>query len=227
MIKYARDRIISDLQKGIEMPSLLYQLPCCKRRGKTQDGEWYSELAAEFLSDHFESLTRGLKPINRPEYDTPSHRRPRRLEEHVAKCLYQTDLGPLGRVVDYQVPLKKSRANKAVGKIDLISFRSAPDPCVYLIELKCGENPEPLLRAALEIYTYSNQLHKANLLASYKEFGRLGEHDIKTAILVTQGTGAHEDARSMQSMPELRKFIQLLQIEVFELQPWKSERITI
>jgi hypothetical protein len=67
----------------------------------------------------------------------------------------------IGKILEYQIPLKNSRADKGLGKIDLISVA---DDRFFLIELKIKGNKENMLRSVLEIATYYQVLSKSKFL---------------------------------------------------------------
>lgn len=98
----------------------------------------------------------------------------------------------LGKVIDYQIPLKNKRTD-LVGKIDLIS---TTEDDVFLIELKTEKNNETLLRCVLEIATYYQILSKPKFIDSYKnEFKHLSEKNIKKAILISEGSSQHNELK--------------------------------
>lgn len=62
------------------------------------------------------------------------------------------DFGCLGKILDHQVPLLDTDSRKNCGgEIDLVSTNQ---DIMYLLELKCKNNTESILRCVLEIYTY-------------------------------------------------------------------------
>jgi len=64
-------------------------------------------------------------------------------------------------VFDYEVPLRDSRKNRKVGNIDLVSDDGVN---VWLIEFKFDHKGDTLLRCALEIATYYQQLDRMKFL---------------------------------------------------------------
>lgn len=82
-----------------------------------------------------------------------------RNEEIFAKRITGLTLPELGLILDYQIPLKDTLADKGLGKIDLISFNENTKT-LFLIELKYEGNDETLLRASLESYTYFKLVDK-------------------------------------------------------------------
>ena len=152
----------------------LYKAGCLNYRGKAKSGRFYQEVCAEhLLMMDFPGLicTPSLKITRTESYQTNHDGEIKsvtnREEEHLAKVIFNTfkdeKTKPLGKMKDYQVPLKNNRTDDA-GKIDLISFY---EDTLYLIELKKGNSPETLLRCMMEIATYANVIDKVKLLNDY------------------------------------------------------------
>jgi hypothetical protein len=113
----------------------LYQQPFNNRRGKTRDenGELYTEVIAQvLLKENIAEKFEKLSCIKREKgYRVATHNgtvegQTNREEEIFAKRIFNfsrqgNNLGGLGEVFDYQVPLKNTLDDKA-GKIDLVSF---------------------------------------------------------------------------------------------------------
>ena len=103
-----------------------------------------------------------------------------RLEEIMAIEIFnQKSLNILGKVLDYQTPLKNERDDKA-GKIDIVSYNK-DIKTVYLLELKKEDNEETMLRCVLEIFTYSKTLDKDKFL---EDFNLPKDTKIKASPLV-------------------------------------------
>lgn len=111
-----------------------------------------------------------------------------REEEEIAKSLCGGNYKYIGKIVDYQVPLKDyNEQNKdiSVGKIDILSVCEDEDnPLVFLLELKRPDSNETMLRCVLEGYTYYKVLNKKKLLDDMKEKGLLGQDLEKYRIVV-------------------------------------------
>ena len=126
---YTKYEIVSMIEKSAADISTFYKCDFIHYRGVTTDtNEYYTEVVAEWLLSNLSTLD-GIKPIVRGAgYYTTSHDgipdKPdsNRTEELIAmKMFRQGDIVGLGRVFDYQTPLKNKRSDKA-GKIDLLSF---------------------------------------------------------------------------------------------------------
>lgn len=77
----------------------------------------------------------------------------RRLYAHSQQS---NDLPILGKIIDYEFPLSLD-SDSGVGEIDLISYAKDSNT-IFLIEGKTSNNNETILRAILEIETYSRIL---------------------------------------------------------------------
>ncbi len=120
-----------------------------------------------------------------------------REEEHIALALFratkdeQKTFAHIGRIVDYQTPLKKAQSDKGIGKIDLLAYHES-DKTLYLLELKRAKSVERLLRAALEIYSYSKLLVADKIKEELKERG-CDVAQIKPAVLLFADSSAYNE----------------------------------
>lgn len=161
--------------------------------------------AAILEGDHIEKL-REIRTIRREKpYFNESHNgeTPRgssnREEERTALNMYGKVYPEIGRVVDYQLPLKNSRADRGVGKIDLLSYRES-DNALLILELKRRDTKETLLRAVLEIFTYSRQVCSEKLISEFNaKFVADRDPEIKPAVLLFEGSYPYEEYISDKS----------------------------
>ena len=122
----------------------------------------YTERIAKSILEH-DLLTawNSLVPV-RTNHFVPDHSKKceciistNRKEEILAKLLYrQGNVCGLGKIIDYQTPLKKKKSD-SYGKIDLLSYNEK-DNLISIVELKYrpSVSDETLLRCILEAYTY-------------------------------------------------------------------------
>lgn len=171
----------------------------------------YIEYIAKILLDvGVKNQLKKIIPVTRKSsykwnHNSKSNNLSNRREEIFAKNL-KGEFPGLGKVIDYQVPLKNEQSDKA-GKIDLMSNMNDD---VYLIELKY-ESEETLLRCVLEIATYYQILDKTKFL---KDFNLSGKH-IKKAVLIKKNSNPYRDFENLKNMPNLAKLIKELEISVF------------
>lgn len=169
MKNYTKEDIIRMCQEYIKNPDFFYQNNFVNYRGRCKDcNELYTEVIAEYIIQNLEQFK--IKTITRSSScKIATHKgiineNSNRVEEKMAISMYRQTYEEYGTVLDYQIPLKNSRDDKRVGKIDLISLK---EDTLYLLELKRRDNKETLLRCVLEIYTYISRVNHARLLADY------------------------------------------------------------
>ncbi|MBP7088790.1 MAG: hypothetical protein KBB01_05790 [Candidatus Omnitrophica bacterium] len=227
MRKYSKEKTIAELHKSLQHLYQLYNAKCINWSGKVLGAkEEYSEvISAELLDLGIEKLMREeIKPIGRPNYHVDSHQKQvsrsktNREEENFAKSLVWLKLERLGEILDFQIPLKNKKSDKA-GKIDLVSYKHDNLPVSYIIELKYSNNKETLLRSVLEITTYYCQLNKDKFLKSFEKFRNLTKEDIKKAVLLMKGASAYYEAKEeLTKKPKLTELIKKLGVEIFLLE---------
>ena len=187
-MEYTREEIIRKISEYFLKNDLvnLYKDKCINYQGITKDTkEPYIKVIAEYLTEHFDDFQKGFEntQISREKtsYKTNGHtgisdfnfnkrKKGERREEKIAHamfCQYKDQSCCFGNILDYQIPLKNSKDDKGIGKIDLLSY-SERDGNVYLLELKKDQSNETLLRCILEAYTYSKIVNKEKL---FNDFG--------------------------------------------------------
>ena len=183
---YKKDEIINKLE-NLKDISTLYKEDFINYRGDTTDTkEKYTEVIAEWLIKNF-NLFDNIKKITRQSsYKVDTHdgkhnnQNSNRLEEiMVIEIFNQKSLNILGKVLDYQTPLKNERDDKA-RKIDIVSYNK-DIKIVYLLELKKEYNEETMLRCVLEVCTYFKTLDKDKFL---EDFNLPKDTKIKASPLV-------------------------------------------
>jgi hypothetical protein len=218
---HTSQRTIYETRVALRTIAELYDKRLINRRGKTKDSppEWYTEvIAGELLQAHIDTKLQSLAPIERENYNANHDGQTlgnRREEEMLAKELFGLQFDYLGRVFDYQVPLKRERSDKA-GKIDLVSYNKNEN-IVWLLELKACENKETLLRCILEIATYYQLLHKENFIASYSLLTGVTPERIRKGVLVTKDSYQHQELKDLKNRPNVAQLARLLEISFFLL----------
>jgi predicted DNA-binding ArsR family transcriptional regulator len=216
---YSRAETIEALAKAFENPQSLYQSNCVNWKGRAKDThEYYSEIiVGEMISsdkiNQIDIITRS-KSYHRERISDRKRKVSNRVEELFAKALFnsKSKLRQLGTVLDFQVPIKNKRSDKA-GKIDLVSSKGNS---VYLIELKGPLNRnDTLLRAVFEIWTYLKQVDGKKLL---RDHGHAGKR-LQPAVLLFPGTLAAEEALRMSEMPNLKKLVKFLKVKIYTFEP--------
>jgi len=104
------------------------------------------------------------------------------------KGFFGKDLGSLGRVIDYELPLDEKR-DSARGKVDLVSVTASE---LFLIEAKKCDSTELPLRAFFEVYTFWLTLRENKSFGRFLETYRKGayrECSVIPALLLCEGIG--------------------------------------
>ena len=159
---YTRETILNKCNDAFKNISTFYQADVINYRCTTTDtNEFYNEIVAEFVLNNLDDFVSDIKQINREKsYKTTSHtgkRIPsdRRLEEKIAVEMFNMSrqgkyFDYVGKVIDYQTPLKNVAKDEA-GKIDLLAYDGKT---LRILELKKPESDETMLRCVLEGFTY-------------------------------------------------------------------------
>ena len=135
-------------------------------------------------------------------------------EAHLAYDLFRKgDVPGLGRVLDYQVPLKDIQKNRA-GKIDLVADDGS---FFYLLELKRESNKETLLRCVLEILTYWYTVDQPKLLKDF--LGSGVQRTVVPAVLLPEGCTAYRELTELRAgkRPNLAKLMETKGVQAFVL----------
>lgn len=217
---YSLKATTEHLEDALNDIATLYKAGCLNWKGNTKEGLSYSEVIAEHLLKlRVKEALSQIPPIKRADYNVEHdgiiQNDSNRHEEKFAIGVHKKDLPFLGKIINYQVPLKARQSDKA-GKIDLIAYRENPKNAL-IVELKFKDNAETLLRAAIEISTYYHMLSHENFLASYKEFKELKPRNIRKAVLLGEDTQSYEDARNIENLPNVRRLLQKLEVEIYGL----------
>ena len=176
---YSKDEIIKIMEEAKSDMKNFYKKDFINYSGETSDTkEYYTEIIAECLLDNF-YLFDNIKMISRESsYKVDSHdgeiknKNSNREEEKIAMELfdYSQNKGVtfdiIGKIIDYQTPLKNVRGDKA-GKIDLLAYNKNTK-ILRILELKKLDSDETMLRCVLEAYTYLKVVDKDKLLKDFE-----------------------------------------------------------
>ena len=187
MAEYTREEIIKKLQDSSKDMSTFYTQTFINYTGKTTDTkEKYTEVVSEWLLNNIDLLYKIKKITRLSSYKVDTHdgkhnnQNSNRLEEIMAIEIFnQKSLNILGKVLDYQTPLKNEQDDKA-GKIDIVSYNK-DIKTVYLLELKNEDNEETMLSCVLKIFTHLRILDTDKFLF---DFGLPKDTKIKASPLV-------------------------------------------
>ena len=223
--KYSKKEILEEIQ---DMGNF-YKRKVVNYRGTTSDSkEYYTEVVAEWILKNI-YLFDYIKPITREKsYKADSHdgknkdNDSNREEEKIAMKLFELSQNQgkvfdiIGKIIDYQTPLKNIRVDKA-GKIDLLAYNEE-EKILRILELKRPDSKETMLRCVLEAYTYLKVVDKDKLL---KDFGLPEDTEIKACAFVFYGKEQHKEMKDGRE--KLEELIEKLDIEVIYLKEENGE----
>lgn len=206
---YTRSKIIDECKTAFQNISTFYKQPFINYRGKTDDtDEYFTEVIAEFLCGRITEFMNGITVITRETtYKTPGHNGiikdldSGREEEIIAMKMYDKQYDYIGKMIDYQTPLKNKRTDEA-GKIDLLAYDGAT---LRILELKKPDSNETMLRCVLEGYTYLKTANISKLLADFElPSGTI----VKACPFVFRSGEQHSEMREQR--PHLKRLMDLL-----------------
>ena len=227
--KYSKEEIIKKLEASKSEMGQFYSEDFLNYISETSDKEGdYTEIIAGWLLDNIE-LFNEIKLITREKsYKVKTHdgiiknEESKREEEKIAMKLFDSSKNRgkvfdiIGKIIDYQTPLKNVRGDKA-GKIDLLAYNEN-EKTLRILELKRPDSKETMLRCVLEAYTYLKIVDRTKLL---KDFG-LPENTIIKACPFVFYDG--EQYQEMQKNKEnLGELIKKLDIEIIYLKEENGE----
>lgn len=178
-----------------------------KKESENDVQQKYSEVISDYLLRHWDDWCDNIQIVPRQNYESETHdgiiaAETNRIEEIIAKEMYNHTYDYIGHITDYQVPLKEKQSDAGVGKVDLISEDAEN---IYLLELKKADNEnDSLLRSALEAYTYSKQINRDKFTSK----------NIIPAVLIFQDSRQHRECNCDQ-YPKTRELIEMLGCQIF------------
>ena len=229
--KYSKEEIIKKLEVAKSEMGQFYSEDFLNYISETSDKEGdYTEIIAGWLLDNIE-LFNEIKLITREKsYKVKTHdgiiknEESKREEEKIAMKLFGSSKNRgkvfdiIGKIIDYQTPLKNVRGDKA-GKIDLLAYNENENPkTLRILELKRPDSKETMLRCVLEAYTYLKVVDKDKLL---KDFGLPENTVIKACPFVFYDGKQHKEMQ--QNRENLGQLIKELGIEVIYLKEENGE----
>ena len=191
-----------------------YKSPACS---KTRENTFAKEILKEKNLKKLDDIIQ----INRENYNVnhtgkTKNESSNRLEERIALDLFnRKDHLSFGEIIDYQIPLKSKQTDKGIGKIDLLAYDRSKK-VLTLLELKRPDSEETLLRALLEIYTYSKIVCDKKLKNSYADVDP--NSNIEKAVLIFKDSYAYreyEKACADKENSNLYNLIKKLNVKIY------------
>lgn len=172
MTAYTKKYVLEKLSSAFQTPATLYKKPFINYRGKTSDTrEKHTEVLAAALLENI-AILEAIPSVPRNKgYKIKTHdgttkaENSNREEERIALSMFGKEYGGIGKIIDYQVPLKNTSEDIGLGKIDLLAYDGQT---LRLLELKKPKSTETLLRCVLEVYTYWHIADHGVLRASFR-----------------------------------------------------------
>jgi len=203
--------ILVQLDKDINKLSLLYNKKYINYSGTTAK-KYYYDIISKYLLEHISLFNQNnIQEIKRNKPYPKNHKpltekekteryKEKRGEEWFARSLLECDFNHIGKIKEYQLPIKDERNQKA-GKIDLIAIKEKE--LLSIIELKREYNTETLLRAILEINTYFFQVDK-NRLCNHFSCSK-----IQQVVLIFKDSLQHQQYKQSKLIRELAEKLQV------------------
>lgn len=214
-VNYTRQEVEDKCKDALTKIGVFYQKGFVNHKGITSDTEeYYTEIVAEYVLNHISEFRNAIKRITREKsYKTQSHKgeyssSSNRIEEIIAMSMFNyckdgSSYNYIGRVIDYQTPLKSSQSDKA-GKIDLLAYDGHK---LSILELKRPDSEESMLRCVLEGYTYFKTVDVEKLLS---DFSLPADTVVQISPLVFLGGAQWKEMK--ENRPSLEKLINELNI---------------
>jgi hypothetical protein len=188
----------------VELMQRLRRLPKYERERLKLDVE---DLAEGFRQLR-ENAPRRLQPFHAPTRSGLNGAPTRRLEEYLASTLWRGgDIalpdGERLRLLDYQTPLKSRRADKGVGKVDLLGVDA--HGILAVVELKIRGDSEDRRVGLLEGLIYA-AIVEANVAKISDEFGRARGariSPVRPRVLVVAPAKYWDDDRAYPAASEI------------------------
>ena len=221
---YTKDEILAKCAEALQEPSSFYKKEFVDYTGVCSDLRVpYTEIVAEFLCEHIEEYKAGFEVITREKsYYTGTHdgcyeESSNREEEKLAMDMYKYcqaggKYGVIGKIIDYQTPLKDVQGDKA-GKIDLLAYDD-DDLILRILELKKPDSTETMLRCVLEGYTYLRTVDKNKLIEDFrKDAGVKMWENVRLVASPLVAKGGNQHSEYLKADSYLRKLMGKLGVE--------------
>lgn len=223
--QYKLEEMIQKCVVAMSDPNTFYAQDFVNYKGICPDAQVpYTEVVASFLCENLTEYISGIQPVSRDSsYFMPTHcgqydPKSNREEELIAMQMFNASqngmqYAGIGRIIDYQTPLKGKQTDKA-GKIDLLAYDG---DTLRLLELKRQKTNETMLRCVLEGFTYLMTVNTSRLIENFNEHGADISQDcaVKASPLVFLDSRPHLDY--MNCSPKLKELMRLLDSEPFFL----------
>lgn len=211
---YTRQELLHKVESASKDIVTFYRQDFINYRGRTTDtNEYYTEIIAEWCCENINILHTIPMITRTSSYKVSSHdgipkkTASNREEERIAMAMFrQGELPLVGRIMDYQTPLKDRQSDRA-GKIDLLAYDGNT---LRILELKEPESEETMLRCVLEGYTY---LCTANTKKLVSDFCLPSDTEVLASPFVFAGKAQQREMQ--EPRPQLVRLMHLLNSKAY------------
>ncbi len=174
----------------------------------------YTELIADWVHSAFPDIRLVADGLRQRSFRVPDHKGQIKLqtgieqltEKRLVRAMYNlSEIPALGKVIDYEVPLKETDEADH-GDIDLLCVRSETAFCV---EAKKPESNESLLKAVLQAFVYTSLVgtRKTSFLSDFELPPTLG---LTPAVLTFASAQSARQLKKKESFPKLWRLVATL-----------------
>jgi len=177
----------------------------------------YSENIADIIVNDFYLIKLVKKDLRQNNFKIDDHCGQSQLSTHIVqhtekrflRALFnfanEKPLESIGKVIDYEVPLKGKRGAKH-GDIDLLAHNNNN---LFVIEAKKHNSSESILKAILEAYVYSKLVHSIKE-QFYSDFGFTSELILTPTILTFKSATSGKQLLSINNYPNIKRLLSFL-----------------
>lgn len=204
------------LKEWESLPKDWYSIYQWKRTSRPGYTDWISQRIEESIAD-IQLATAGLRQRS---FRVSEHRGQAKLqteieqltEKRLVRAMFnQADVPILGRVLDYEIPLKETDEAKH-GDIDLLCLQSGSALCV---EAKQPGNTESILKAILQAYAYTS-LIATRRDAFFRDFNLPPDANLTPAILTFANARSGQQIKGRDEFPRLWQLTAVLNVKLAE-----------
>lgn len=181
----------------------------------------YSEQVAALILDDYQQMRLNVEGLRQSNYALTSHRGQCGLqtaisqftEKRFVRAMYNLhDAGSLGKMLDYEVPLKAYRSAPH-GDIDLLSLNEAS---LFIIEVKQHHSRESILKGLLQAYTYARLVQEVKVRFT-RSFGLERSVVLVPAVLTFDTAASGRQLRSFAEYPNSKALLCCLNVDMVGL----------
>ncbi len=180
----------------------------------------YTEMISQWIDESFPTIRLVPDGLRQRSFRARNHRGQINLqtkieqitEKRLLRAMFNlTELPKLGKVIDYEVPLKETNASRH-GDIDILCVQSSSAIC---IEAKKPRANESVLKAILQAFTYTSLIApcKSRFLT---DFGLSATLQLTPGVLTFANTPSGRQLKTPAKWPRLFRLIRTLNSDLAE-----------